>query len=156
MKTAQSFSLVIGIFFLILGIVGVIPGFVHYADAPSKVSDVYNIGYGYIAGIIPTNGVETFIRIIVGVLGVAASFSLGSAYIYSRALSIFYGLFAILGLVPYARTFFGTFPLYGSNVLLYGMSAAFALYFGFLASPGLLELSSSNAQRTAQESAEVS
>jgi hypothetical protein len=150
MKSAQSFSFITGIFFLVIGIMGVIPGLVHYADVTSKVSDVYNIGYGYIAGVIPTNGVETFIRIVVGVLGIAASISLGSAYIYSRALSVFYGLFAILGLVPYARTFFGTFPLYGINVLLYGVSAAFALYFGFLASPGLLELSKSNAQRTAQ------
>jgi Domain of unknown function (DUF4383) len=151
MKAAQSFSLVIGILFLLLGIMGVIPGLVHYVDMTSKVSDVYGIGYGYIAGVIPTNGVETFIRIVVGVLGITASISLGSAYIYSRAIAAFYGLFAVLGLMPYARTFFGTVPFYGSNVLLHGISAVLALYFGFLASPGLLELASSNAQGAASK-----
>jgi Domain of unknown function (DUF4383) len=156
MKAAQSFSLVIGTIFLVLGIMGVVPGLVHYVDVSSKVSDVYGIGYGYIAGIVPTNGVETFIRIIVGVLGITASISLGSAYIYSRSIAVFYGLFAVLGLVPYARTFFGTVPFYGSNVLLHGVSAVLALYFGFLASPGLLELSSSNAQRTVQGTASKS
>ncbi len=150
MKAAQSFSLIIGVIFLILGTMGVIPGLVHYVDVSSKVSDIYGIGYGYIAGIIPTNGVETFIRLVVGVLGIAASISLGSAYIYSRAIAVFYGLFAVLGLIPYTRTFFGTVPLYGSNVLLHGVSAILALYFGFLVSPGLLELSSNNAQRNAQ------
>lgn len=145
MKAVQSFSLIIGILFFVIGIMGVIPGLVYSVDVTSKVSDVYGIGYGYIAGIIPTNGVETFIRIVVGVLGIAASISLGSAYVYSRAIAVFYGLFAVLGLVPYARTFFGTVPFYGSNVLLYGVSAVLAIYFGFLASPGLLKVSSSNA-----------
>jgi hypothetical protein len=148
MRAAQSFSFIIGILFLVLGIMGVIPGLIHYVDVTSEVSDVYDIGYGYIAGVIPTNGVETFIRIVVGVLGITASISLGSAYIYSRAIAVFYGLFAVLGLVPYARTFFGTVPFYGSNVLLHGVSAVLALYFGFLASPGLLESFSTNAQRT--------
>lgn len=147
MKAVQSFSLIIGILFLVLGMMGVIPGLVHYVDVTSKASDVYGIGYGYIAGFIPTNGVETFIRIAVGVLGITASISLGSAYVYSRAITVFYGLFAVLGLVPYARTFFGTVPFYGSNVLLHGVSAVLAFYFGFLTSPGLLESSSSSAQR---------
>jgi Domain of unknown function (DUF4383) len=145
MKAVQSFSLIIGILFLVLGIIGAIPGLVHYVDVTSKTSDVYGIGYGYIAGIIPTNGVETFIRIVVGVLGITASISLESAYVYNRVIAVFYGLFAVLGLVPYARTFFGTVPFYGSNVLLHGVSAVLALYFGFLASPGFLKSSSINA-----------
>lgn len=141
MKAVQSFSLIIGIIFLVLGIAGVIPGLMQYADVTSKISNVYGIGYGYIAGIIPTNGVETFIRIVVGVSGIAASISLGSAHVYSRLIAVFYGIFAVLGLVPYARTFFGTVPLYGSNVLLHGLSAVLAIYFGFLASPRLLKVS---------------
>ncbi len=147
MKTAQSFSFVCGVLFLVLGIMGLVPGLVQYADVTSKVSDVYGIGYGYIFGIIPTNGVETFIRLTVGVLGIAASVALGSAYIFSRSIAVFYGLFAVLGLIPYARTFFGTVPLYGSNIYLHGVSAVLGLYFGFLAGPGLLEISGNKPQR---------
>ena len=147
MKTAQSFSFICGVFFLVLGVLGLVPGLVHYADVTSKVSDVYGIGYGYIFGLIPTNGVETFIRLTVGVLGIAGSVSLSSAYVFSRSVAVFYGLFAVFGLLPYVRTFFGTIPLYGSNVYLHGVSAVLALYFGFLAGPGLLEISGTKPQR---------
>lgn len=144
MKAGQYFSLIAGISFLGLGIMGLIPGLVHYAVATSEVSDAYGMGYGYIAGVIPTNGIHDFIRIVAGLLGVVASISLDSARIYSRVITVFYGLFAVLGLIPYANTLFGTVPIFGSNVLLYGLSAAIAFYYGFIASPGVLELASSN------------
>lgn len=142
MKAGQYFCLGIGIFFLVLGIMGVIPGLVQYTEANSEASDAYGIAYGYIAGIVPTNSIHDFIRAVVGLSGIAASLSLGSARTYSRALAVFYGLLAVLGLIPYANTFFGTIPIFGSNVLLHGVSAALAFYYGFAASPGLLELSS--------------
>ncbi len=146
MKTAQSFSLIVGIFSLVLGVIGLIPGLVNFVDVTSKVSDVYGVSYGYIFGFIPTNGNLDFIHITAGVLGIAASFSSSSAYAYSRALAVFYGLSAAFGLIPYARTFFGTVPLYGSNIYISGISALIAFYFGFLVSPGLLELSTKNSK----------
>lgn len=148
MKAGQYFSLIVGIFFLVLGIMGLIPGLVQYTGATSAVSDAYGMGYGYIAGVVPTNGIHDFIRIVAGGLGIAASFSLDSARTYSRAIAVFYGLFAVLGLIPYTNTLFGTVPIFGSDVLLHGLSAAIAFYYGFLASPGLLELSAKNPQQT--------
>jgi Domain of unknown function (DUF4383) len=153
MKAGQYFSLITGIFFLLLGIMGLIPGLVHYVEATSAVSDAYGMAYGYILGFIPTNGIHAFIRIIVGVSGIAASLSLGGARSYSRAIAVSYGLFAVLGLIPYTNTLFGTVPIFGSDVLLHGLSAAVAAYYGFFASPGLLELSKSTAQQNPQETA---
>lgn len=148
MKTAQLFSLIVGVFFLVLGVVGLIPGVVDFVDVTSRVSDVYSVAYGYIFGFIPTNGNLDFIHIVVGVIGIAASVSVTSAYAYSRALFVFFGLSAAFGLTPYARTFFGTIPLYGSNIYISGIVAVVAAYFGFLASPGLLELSSRNSKQS--------
>lgn len=142
MKAGQYFCLIAGIFFLLLGIAGLIPGLVQYTEATSKTSEAYGMAYGYIAGVIPTNGNHAFIRIVVGLLGIAASISLGSSRLYSRLLAVSYGLFAVLGLIPYTNTFFGTIPIFGSDVLLHAVSAAIAFYYGFIASPGLLELSS--------------
>jgi len=151
MKAGQYFSLISGIFFLLLGIMGLIPGLVEYGEATSNASEAYGMAYGYIAGVIPTNGIHAFIRISVGLLGIAAFISLDSARLYSRLVAVSYGLFAVLGLIPYTNTLFGTVPIFGSDVLLHGVSAAIAFYFGFIASPGLLELSNKNLQQTTQD-----
>jgi hypothetical protein len=117
MKAGQYFSLILGIFLLVLGIMGRIPGLVHYVEASSRLSDAYGMGYGYIAGFIPTNGIHDFIRIVAGISGIVASVSLDSARAYSRAIAVFYGLFAIMGLFPYTNTLFGTVPIFGSDIL---------------------------------------
>ena len=147
MKAGQYFSLISGIFFLALGILGMVPGAVDYTSAVSTVSEAYGIAYGYIGGVIPTNGIHNFLRIVVGLLGIASSISLDSSRIYSRGVAIVYGLFAVMGLIPYTNTFFGTVPLFGSDVLLHGVSAAISCYYGFIASPGVLELANQNPQR---------
>ncbi|MBM0740276.1 DUF4383 domain-containing protein [Phormidium sp. CLA17] len=146
MKPGQYFCLIAGSFFLLLGIAGLIPGLVESADVASKTSEAYGMAYGYIAGVIPTNGNHAFIRIVVGLLGIVASISLDSSRIYSRLVAVSYGLFAVLGLIPYTNTLFGTVPIFGSDVLLHAASAAIAFYYGFLESPGLLELSSTPKQ----------
>jgi Domain of unknown function (DUF4383) len=141
MKAGQYFALIIGGFFLVLGIIGFIPALVHYTEATSAVSDAYGIRYGYILGIFPINGIHNFIHMVTGVMGIAASLSLGASRIYSRLLAGFYGLLSVLGLIPYTNTLFGTVPIFGSDVLLHALTAVPAFYYGFIASPGLLELS---------------
>ena len=141
MKPGQIFALISGIFFLILGIMGFFPNLLQGPVVGSEVSDAYSIGYGMIFGVIPTNSIHNTIRVVAGLSGILASISLDSTRIYCRILAASYGLFAILGLIPYTDTFFGTVPIFGSDVLLHGISAAIATYFGFFASPGLLEIS---------------
>ncbi len=148
MKAGQYFCLIAGILFLVLGIAGFMPGLVDYTNATSNVSDAYGMGYGYIGGLIPTNGIHNFLHLVTGGLGIAASFSLDFTRVYCRAFAVSYGLLAVLGLFPYTNTLFGTVPIFGSDVLLHGLSAAIAAYYGFIASPGLLELSENPQQNS--------
>ncbi|MDX2239691.1 MAG: DUF4383 domain-containing protein [Leptolyngbyaceae cyanobacterium bins.302] len=151
MKPAQYFALIAGIFFLILGILGFLPGVVEKVNGQTLDSvGAYDNGFGYILGVIPTNAFHSIIRLAFGISGILASISLDSTRVYSRAIAIGYGLFAVMGLFPYTNTTFGLAPIYGSDVLLHAASAAIGFYFGFIAQPGLLELGSNNPQQNVQ------
>lgn len=150
MKPAQFFALIAGVFFLILGILGFIPGVVEKIDGNTLDSvGAFDNGFGYIFGVIPTNAIHSIIRLSFGISGILASIALDSTRVYCRALAIGYGLFAILGLFPYTNTTFGLAPIYGSDVLLHAVSAAIGFYFGFVAQPGLLELGNGRPQQNA-------
>jgi hypothetical protein len=146
MKAGQYFALIAGILFLLVGIMGFIPNLVESPVSNPEVSSVFDRGFGYIMGVIPTNVIHNMIRCLFGVAGILSSISLDSTRTYCRALAVFYGLFAIFGLFPYTNTLFGSVPIYGSDVLLHGLSAAIGAYFGFFASPGLLEISDKSSQ----------
>lgn len=148
MKPAQYFALIAGIFFLLLGILGFLPGVVEKIDGQSLDSvGAFDNGFGYIFGVIPTNAIHSIIRLAFGISGILASISLDSTRVYSRAIAIGYGLFAVMGLFPYTNTTFGLAPIYGSDVLLHAVSAAIGFYFGFIAQPGLVELGNRNTQQ---------
>lgn len=149
MKPAQSFALISGIFFLILGLLGFFSGVVEKVDGSSlEMVGAYDNGFGYIFGVIPTNALHSIIRLSFGIFGILASIALDSTRVYSRALAIGYGLFAVMGLFPYTNTTFGLIPIYGSDVLLHAISAAIGFYFGFIDQPGLLELGSDKPQQS--------
>jgi len=150
MKPARYFALIAGVFFLILGLLGFFPGVVEKIDGNTLDSvGAFDNGFGYIFGVIPTNAIHSILRLAFGISGILASIALDSTRVYCRALAIGYGLFAILGLFPYTNTLFGLAPIFGSDVLLHGLSAAIGFYFGFIDQPGLLELGNSKTQRSA-------
>lgn len=150
MKPAQYFALIAGVFFLILGLLGFIPGVVEQMNGSTLDSvGAFDNNFGYILGVIPTNAIHSILRLAFGISGILASIALDSTRVYCRALAIGYGLFAILGLFPYANTLFGLAPIFGSDVLLHGVSAAIGFYFGFIAQPGLLELGNDKTQQSA-------
>ncbi len=134
MKAGQLFALVMGILFLLAGIMGFIPALVH-----NPVNA--DVGYGYLLGLFPINYLHNLIHIVVGLAGILTSISLDSSRVYGRALAIFYGLLAVMGLIPVANTTFGLIPIFGNDVWLHAVSAAIAFYFGFIAQPGLLKIS---------------
>jgi len=57
----------------------------------------------------------------------------GGVRFFGRGLAIFYGLLAILGLIPATNTMFGLVPIYGNDVWLHAGTALIAAYFGFVA-----------------------
>jgi hypothetical protein len=122
-------SLGLGLFFLLIGLAGFVPAFV---AAPPDVSPV--IGHGYLFGIFPTNYFHNAIGVLVGLWGIAGFTSLSGAVVFNRIFAIVYALSALLGLLPFSNTLFGTMPLYGNNIWLNLIVAAIAYYYGYVKS----------------------
>ncbi|PZO45216.1 MAG: DUF4383 domain-containing protein [Shackletoniella antarctica] len=142
MKAAQKFALVIGIAYLAIGIMGFIPAIVSQSGAmPPSIEKLGVIsGFGYLIGLFPVNTPLNIIHIVTGLLGIVASIALDSSRLFSGQLGIYYTTLSVLGLVPVANTFFGLFPIYGADVFLHGLTGALGIYFGFFATPTLLDL----------------
>jgi hypothetical protein len=148
MKTSTSSNssisygaLSLGLLFLLLGLAGFVPAFV----VPSE-NFTSQPGFGYIFGVFPTNYFHNAIGILVGVWGIAAFTSLSGSIVFNRIFAILYAAGAILGLLPFANTLFGLTPLFGNNIWLNALTAAFAFYYGFVKSAEISMQSSSSAQ----------
>jgi hypothetical protein len=109
-----------------------VPGVVHppHADAPNlRVAT----GYGYLLGLFPVNVLHNLVHLLVGTAGVISYRSDPMAMWFSRGLAIFYGVLALMGLVPALGTTFGLIPIFGHDVWLHAGTAAAAAYFGWIA-----------------------
>lgn len=142
MKAAQKFALIIGIAYLVMGIMGFIPALVSQPETlPPYVSKLGVVsGYGYLMGLFPVNTPHNIIHMATGVIGITTSIALDSARLFSGQLGIYYTTLAVMGLIPIANTFFGLFPIYGADVILHGVTGILGIYFGFFATPSLLQL----------------
>lgn len=143
MMPGQHFARIVGILYLAIGIMGFISALVQQPINPPDL--IFNLGvetgYGYLMGLFPINVVHNIVHLFVGILGIAASISLDSSRIYARGLAVLYGALTVMGLIPYANTTFGLVPIFGNDVWLHAVTTTFAAYYGFIASPGLLEIS---------------
>ncbi len=140
-KPGQYFALIVGILFVLVGIMGFIPGLLREpAVAPDAAGLAYTDGYGYLMGLFPVNVLHNIVHLLVGGLGIFASLSLGSARLYSGVLALFYGSLALMGLFPVTQSTLGLIPIYGNDIWLHALTAAIAAYFGFFVKPDLLEL----------------
>jgi hypothetical protein len=128
---ARTFALVIGIAFLGAGILGFVPGMVH-APHPGAPGLRVDEGYGYLLGLFPVNVLHNIVHLLVGIAGIAAYRTLPGAIRFSRGLAIFYGLLAVMGLLPVLGTTFGLIPIFGHDVWLHAVTAAAAAYFGWV------------------------
>lgn len=134
----RNCALALGIIFLLLGIVGFIPGFVSLPPEGFDAGGVslnadsfYAKGFGFLFGAFPINLMHNIVHLLVGILGIVAA-STGNAKLYNRGFAISYALIAVMGVVPLTQTTFGLMPIFGNNVWFNGLSAALAGYYGFL------------------------
>lgn len=127
----RSFALVSGVFVLLTGILGFIPGFIELppATAPSLVIDS---GYGYLFGLFPTNVLFNILRIAIGVVGIVAYRNLDTSRYFARFVAASYGVFALMGAFPALNTFFGFLPIFGNDVWFHAVTAVAAAAFGFV------------------------
>lgn len=129
----RRFALVLGIVYVLVGIVGFIPGLTTPPPANAPALAV-NSNYGYIFGLFAVNIVHTLIHLVVGLWGILAYRSYGGAKAFARAIAIIFAILTIMGLIPGGLdTTFGLAPIFGADVALHALTALVAAYFGFVA-----------------------
>ncbi|HYO07593.1 MAG TPA: DUF4383 domain-containing protein [Tepidisphaeraceae bacterium] len=130
----RYFALILGIMFLLIGVMGFIPGLVTH-DMPTGTTDVgSHADHGRLLGLFPVNTMHNLVHLAFGAWGVIAYRRWDASRTYARATAIIYGLLAIMGLIPNFNTMFGMVPLHGHDVWLHAAIAAAAAYFGFATS----------------------
>jgi hypothetical protein len=144
----RTFALVFGIIYLVVGILGFVPGLVQPAHHGPALAVEAN--HGMLLGLFPINLLHNLVHLVIGICGIVASRALPAARWYSRGLAGFYGLLAILGLLPATNTLFGLVPIYGHDVWLHALSAVVAAYFGFLAAADPVSASTPYRERAGQ------
>jgi len=117
----RAFALVIGIVFLVTGILGFIPLFKFGAE-------------DYLLGIFAVDTVHNVIHLLVGALGVGAYYW-DRARLYCQGLAIVYLLVGILGFIPAFifpdEMLLGLFHVNLADNLLHLVVGALAAYLGF-------------------------
>ncbi len=126
----RYFALVSGIIYIAIGLFGLIPGMVATpgTGGPEVAVDA---GYGYLLSTFPVNLLHNLVHLAVGIWGLVAFGSYIQSRNYSRGLAFFYGVLAIMGLLPILNTMLGLMPIFGSNVWLHAITALIAAFFGF-------------------------
>lgn len=131
----RYFALVLGIIYLLIGVMGLIPGLVQMGPNPGVTVDVLN---GNLLGIFPVNIVHTVVHLLIGLWGILAYRSYDASRGFARAAGIIFLVLFVMGLIPGLNTLFGLAPLGGSDVWLHLVTALVALYFG-LAAPTAID-----------------
>jgi hypothetical protein len=125
----KKFALIIGIVYLLVGIMGFIPPLV---TSPEVVGGLAaDTGHGRLLGLFPVNLWHNVFHAAIGLWGIFAARDFAAAVGFSKAIAIIYGVLTILGLIPATNMFFGLIPLHGHNIWLHAVTAAVAAYFGF-------------------------
>lgn len=125
----RTFSLAMGIIYLVVGIMGFIPAII---SAPPADAPAMQAPYGYLLGMFPINTLHNIVHLAIGVWGVLAYKVPDDARLYTRTLAVLYAALGVFGLIPAMNTLFGLVPLFGHDVWLHLLTAAAAAYFGFV------------------------
>ena len=137
--TTQRFAMFMGIVFLLVGVLGFVPG--STAPPPPQTPDLaVHAGYGYLLGLFPVNVLHNLVHLAIGIWGLTAYRTLTWARRFAQGLAIFYGMLAVMGLIPVLNTTFGLIPIFGHDVWLHAVTAIAAAYFGFATAAGAISM----------------
>jgi|SRR5688572_27040304 len=131
----RNFAMIMGIAFLLVGILGFIPGVnqLHGDDLAAEGLRVGGPGHGMLLTLFHVNLLHNLVHVVFGVMGLAMARRYDTARLYARIVAVSYALFVVLGLLPDPfNTVFGLVPIHGNNVWLHGIIALAAAYFGFV------------------------
>ena len=135
----RYFALFTGIIYSVLGLLGLVSGFVEPAQLVPRIMSEVGVtqGFGYLFGLFPVNVFEGFVYIVIGVAGIGAyAGNEVVSRLYAEAIAVWLGFLAFLGVIPIANTLFGLMPIYGGDVWLHLSTAVLAAYFGFARDEG--------------------
>jgi hypothetical protein len=128
----RYFAIAAGIVYALVGLLGFTPGL--NMELPPEAPDLaIDSFYGYLLGLFPVNLLHNPVHLVIGACGlVAYSRGIPGAGAFALGLAILYGALTVIGLIPGLNTLFGLVPLYGHDVWLHAMTAAAAVYFGWI------------------------
>lgn len=127
---ARTFSLLAGVAFLLIGILGLVPAALTPLPADAPAVSIQQ-SHGALLGLFPVNALHSGAHIIFGVWGLLAYAGMAGTVMYARGVAVIYALLTVLGLVPGLNTAFGLMPLYGHDVWLHGVIALVAAWVGW-------------------------
>jgi hypothetical protein len=134
--TTRYFALVLGIIFLLVGVMGFIPALLTHETLHHDNLSVTGPGHGYLLGLFHVNVLHNVIHLLFGLWGVLAYYmGFDGSRMYARGVAIIYGLLTVMGLIPALDTVFGLVPIHGHDVWLHLVIAAAAAYFGWATVP---------------------
>jgi hypothetical protein len=147
----KRFSFIAGIVFIVIGILGFIPGI---TVAPNVTDpDLFvEAAYGRLLGLFPVNLVHNLIHMAFGFWAVAASRDYGRSQLFCRASAIIYAVMAVAGLIPGLKTLFGLVPLHSHDIWLHAVIAFATGFFGFVRAPDQLGFSRAGRSGTSADS----
>ena len=129
----RYFALVLGIIYLLVGVVGFVPAALSpMGAAPAEGSALAVDAFsGRLLGLFPVNVLHSLVHLLIGIWGVVAYNNFDRARVFARGLAVIYSVLAVMGLIPRLDTVFGLVPLYGHDVWLHALTAIVAAYFGW-------------------------
>ncbi len=128
----RYFALGLGVVYVLVGVLGFVPGQDPPADAPALSLDSL---YKYLLGLFPVNILHTFVHLLVGLAGIAAYRRYADARLFARTIAVVFALLTVMGLIPGLKDTFGLIPLFGHDVWLHALTALAGAYFGWVAAP---------------------
>ena len=131
----RKFALIFGAIYVLIGILGFVPGLSTHTPALDAAHPVsVETAHGLLLGLFPINIIHNLVHIAIGAWGIFGSRTYSGAKVFAQGVAVLYGLLTILGLIPSeaTKTLLGLAPIHGYDIVLHAFSALVAAYFGFL------------------------
>ena len=129
---APAVARILGLLFLVLGILALLP-FGWLSPLPPQDAPIVDIGAAnrMLFGIFPVNAAHDAVNVALGLWGLLAASRYGWAVWYCRCVTVLYLALAFFGIIPLMNTLLGFAPIYGWDVGLHFLAALLAAYGGF-------------------------
>lgn len=120
-------ALVWGVVFVLVGILGFIPG----------ITTTDDMGMKMLLGVFMVNGIHNLVHLLTGLASLASSTSEKAARLYFQVFGVVYALVTVLGfIVGSGHKVLGLIPVNMADNLLHLAITLVTLYLGFLYRPG--------------------